>query len=397
MNRGSQRIRTASKYYGRRKATTRQRWAGVRRLIKPYKRNAKNLGGRRLPFKFNVAKSGLTKCGLEFILAQFNPWHPSLIGPCMPDLITTPSRKIKYMVKGSFSIGSSNVGFVSFNPYLPFGSEAFSGPPANPNFAAPVWKTQSSYASSAIALQDAVSSSGIVPSGLTHAYLDSEFIADDNTNSNVRKNIYDWRVVAAGIKMKYSGAPLNRQGTYVLYENQNNDAQLTDNPVTTESDLLQMDTGVTQLAIDEREHFVVWHPRNKWDFDYISESTFDLETNSFTVSEVARYVPLLIAAFGGEPGATVTFDIVVHYEFVGSGIPSKTKSESDQGALGANANGIPKAPSGGNADAEGKKKLKGAIVNLAGQTVGSMVEGYMPGLGAAANQAVKAAGNVLMS
>jgi len=140
---------------------------------------------------------------------------------------------------------------------------------------------------------------------------------------------YDWRPVGGGIKIQYNGAVQSRAGTYYLFEQPNNAnwlvAQATDPQPT---DLLKFEE-CAYTIIDENAVSVVHHPRDPTDTSYASNYYFQGDGAYSNFSNLATYHTMGILVTGAPTGGSFTFDCVMHWEMVGTAVPSRTMSHAD--------------------------------------------------------------------
>jgi len=302
---------------------------------------------RRLPFRTSASRAHavyqLNPCIKDFLKAQFNPWGEFTTPPCIPDLLAMPSYKVSYFAKGQFaSSGTTGIGFICLNPYMIFGHEG--GGHTNNFYSSPILYTDQSYPRGDISTTQArnwnftgtnPSFSGM-PVGENPAYWNSPWISDATMNANIQAGAIDWRLVGAGLKVKYAGAALTRKGVYILYEDPTNYGVIigtvgSSTPKTWGSADLMKEATTSQVAIDEREHCVLWHPRTNGDLDYFFDN-LQTSINTSIEDRLTGYDNLLIGVFNGdttEDAGVFTWEAIAHYEFVGPLTPDRTKTHSD--------------------------------------------------------------------
>lgn len=158
------------------------------------------------------AMIGLSKCAMRFALAICDPFNPLARGACIPRHPSEPSQKVHGFIRTSVAIGTGGYGFIAFNP-SPW------------NDVVQIWHSTSSWASTDGAIK-ILSANNALVTGITAGYnsnlpytlaqgVNSGYIVETG-NSPVGA-----RVVAAGIRIQYSGTTLNTSGmSYCLVEPQ---------------------------------------------------------------------------------------------------------------------------------------------------------------------------------
>lgn len=271
----------------------------------------------------------LGKCAKDWISVLYNPFKDFDTLPCIPDIITFPSQKVMYKTRGVFTINSTGSGYVSMNPYVPTAG-AFTV--SQPQSWAPLIFTDGTATGLNAGINPMhVRLSGIPLAGYGANYWNSPYSSDqvliDLTNDSLQ-----WRVVGAGLKVKYAGTPLNRKGTVVLYEDPTNDGWL-DTIIPSgrsENELLQIEEA-TYTALTEDEYSVTFKPRQQLDLEY-SANWFDA---SPAAAGLTAYDVIAIGAFGCEVGSSFAYEAVIYYEMIGSKTNGRTKSHSDPIGMGA--------------------------------------------------------------
>lgn len=116
-----------------------------------------------------------------------DPWNTPA-GACIPTWPATPSSRIVTKCRGVATVGTAGYGWVVVYPWSMAASDA-----------AAVWYTGASYTGSTFA--------GSTTTGVTSTSPNSPF-----TTSTIGDNSAIYRLVACGVRMRYTGSELNRGG-----------------------------------------------------------------------------------------------------------------------------------------------------------------------------------------
>jgi len=270
----------------------------------------------------------LSPCAANYLKAQYNPFADFDEPPCIPDLISTPSLKKDYRVRGTFDAsGTDGQGWIVFNPYIIASTALVAGAPTNPDYIAPIWTTKvTTTAGADLGVLDNLTESTYASATVGHTphYLPSEWGADA-LNWALQNGRITYRLVGAGLRVQYIGPSLYRAGNYVLYEDVCNGGELGQGQYNTVSTLTQ-DPATTFTAITNDEVAVTWHPRQALDLSYIGDYVGSL-------GDLAKYPVLAVAVSGtntGEaPHGQYQFECVVHVELQGMAIQGKTTTHAD--------------------------------------------------------------------
>jgi len=285
----------------------------------------------------------LSPCSKHYFDALYNPWNVKE-APCIPDAIQVPSQKMSTRIRGTMRTNSNGIGYIILNPYVPVSTQAESG--NNPAYLAPVWATNGLGTHSGIRVPPLVAP-GSLAASTEHAnpyYHNSQItgpnMADAMADSNF--NFNDWRPVAGGIKVQYAGQLEDRSGSYILFEAPVNDNFLgiTDN--LSDGAVLQNEEAAFTV-VAEAPVAVTHKVRNGQDVEYASE-WYDYASGAGNTDDLVTYHTMMIAVFGCVSQA-FNFEVIMHWEFVGSSFPARTRSHSDPTGFARINNTSPTAPS----------------------------------------------------
>jgi len=180
----------------KRQYVSKKRTAAYRAPAKKYKRTT--------PRAAYAPKSALSKrlevtipeCSIHYIDSLFDPFDTPA-GVCIPcDLFPLPSQKVKTTFRGVGNLGTTGYGWVAVNPTL-----------ANDVASIQVTSTASVGGSSTV-----LSAYTNIGTGM---FTMLPYAAADFSGGSVQG-----RIVAVGIRVRYSGTELNRSGLYVACEEQ---------------------------------------------------------------------------------------------------------------------------------------------------------------------------------
>lgn len=245
-------------------------------------------------------------CTKHFIKALYDPFDTPA-GVCIPcDLFPLPSQKCKALLRGSFNLGTTGFGFVSLSPSL-----------CNDDTA--IRATSSTSVGGASTTFNAYTNLGNdVFSKLPYS------LADVVTNATVAG-----RIVAAGLRVRYASKETDRRGIYNalesgdhedLYSLQNYNTVNRDYPQTTVS----RPTGTASW--DATVCYSGPIQPGELEFVNVSLPLRPSYADSATT-------PLIISC-QGNAGDILEFEAVVHVEYVGKKVESKTQSHADTQTYG---------------------------------------------------------------
>jgi hypothetical protein len=225
---------------------------------------------------------------------------------CIPTSLTLPSRKVRYWIHGTMStngdtVGGANECYIKFNPYCIL------------NVDHAVIATTSAWPAQTFP-DDSGTGTGVAPYALNSEYA---------TLYQTSVDTYDkFRVVGAGLRVRYSDTELNRGGYIVGIEEPNHFS------LSTSVDLADMSRFDTYKAVPATREWmsVVWHPREQDELNW-----FIAVNGSFGgADDRTQTWPLGFAIKGpGSTAVTYEFEACVIAELTGSTIRGLTPSESD--------------------------------------------------------------------
>jgi hypothetical protein len=224
------------------------------------------------------------------------------------------------------STGTLGTGFALFNPWMMIANDRAV---TVAQIAFPVVSTTSLYAGAtviAIGAAGAISTTGVAGSNSNSMF----------TSAFVGLGDKEYRLVAAGIRVRYIGTDFSNQGRLVLYRQQGNGA-IPITGVVNASNFLQDDYAVS-VPISRKSEYIYYIPDGAQLLSFQSDSFFN-------TGNLYQYIIWI------DGGSTATpqsweFEAVSYFEMTGSTLPL-TKSEADPvGFAGVLGSLLSKAPSG---------------------------------------------------
>jgi len=265
----------------------------------------------------------ISECAKDYARAVTNPFGRFSNLPCIPDFTIVPSAKLQCKIRGTFSTGSAGVGYVALNPLTAiFNNESGLGGVIDQ----PVIYTTAAYSDAYFHYE--ISGGAITTAGVAAA----------NSNSPYKNENQDWtwRVVGAGIQVRYMGSNFRNQGSVYLYQSPGNeDIPHTSSDVTNGVDFLKSNFTV-MVPVSRKSEFVYYQPKRHNDTFYQSEAEA-LPTRTGDQNFI-----LLIYVEGGDEDTpqSWSFEATVFYEIQGQGLPL-TPSHSDPNGYAAVVSSLP--------------------------------------------------------
>jgi hypothetical protein len=236
-----------------------------------------------------------------------------MVSPCVPDIGTGKTRKIKYFIKGTTT--GTDDGFCNFA----LAPRRFASNYASNNSGPPLLLTAGLGTGNATGAFPTLDTGGALPATWIAANWNSDY------STAVLNPLVTVRVVAAGLRVRYSGKVINEGGVWELV--------ITPDHATlgglTSAQIARYET-YSKIQVDRTWTRVLYAPL------YNNERTLDSD-------ETNGHVPLLDDHYMGiighiEPGETVEYEAVLLGEMMGAVIRDLTPSTADIVALEATVN-----------------------------------------------------------
>jgi len=245
----------------------------------------------------------LSECATHYALASYDPFT-TIGGACVPDNKTVPSNKFKWIERGTCLAGDT-WGFVTLALTAPVASATY-GNYSGTSFA--------NAGTDGWADADTGVSEPTFPATLPNAIT----IASSDTPLGSQ-----WRMVAAGLRIRYIGTQDQLGGQYYLHSSTNNNTMYND--TITFNDIVSSQNTRVEV-VDRNWHTICWTPKQQSDFDY-SESAYYPANSS-------RMEPIVIA-FMSTDANQFAWEMVWHWEVVNNTATNQSPSDSDPIGLAA--------------------------------------------------------------
>lgn len=232
-----------------------------------------------------------SQCTKDYASSSVAPWNNA--SPCLPHGFPLASRKMKTFARGIATIGS-DIGFVIARP---------AAGASNNNFV--VLSTDAGYAGSTV--RDSTTM-GVNASVANSDYASSSF----STSSN------QYRLVTAGIRIKYRGTALARGGRIVALEEP--DHQSLDGHTVSQLLSYKGATSLRPSGGDDWTELVSSGPKVPSELQY---------SENFLPTANPSNNAYMVLAFEGVPDLAFEWEFWGNYEIIGSDVRSKTISHHD--------------------------------------------------------------------
>jgi len=255
--------------------------------------------GRRQPRTQQISKELAIKvpdCAVHYIDSLFDPWDTPA-GVCIPaGQFPIPSQKVKVHLRGTFALGTSGYGYITFSPCI-----------------------ASNLPSLTVTNTNSAGTAGSAFNAYTNLTTVNFNRLPFDTTDLLAKTVQG-RVVAAGVRVRYAGTEDSRSGIYLSIEEQDHNTLVSEafNTLYTYSNVRS-----SRPAGD-----------GNWDASVsysgpTSPQMVEFDTDSYPISSpAADSVPFVIAC-QGKASDPMEYEAVVHVEYIGSKVPGKTQSHAD--------------------------------------------------------------------
>lgn len=253
----------------------------------------------------------LGTCAAQYAAALGNPFNGPLA--CIPLFPSIPSQRIRTWVRGSMSTGTAGYGSISANPFFVANTTASAG-------FTPVRFTDNTYAG-AISAGFPVAAGSVV--GVNKVYANSPYSAAQISATGIM-----FRVVAAGLRIFYTGTVLNKGG--VLYGLQHPNHQSIEGY--TPDNMMAFEEAAKTSNTNETKTFTVYYkPVDQDDLEFSSANGKAGNDDDPVTVNGGHYMGIAVVAPIGTPFVAQQFDFEYFsiIEFTGPNVPSKQPSDAD--------------------------------------------------------------------
>jgi hypothetical protein len=311
-----------------------------RNNVQTKKNNNNRRRNRKRPQAPIKPKIHIPECTKHYAQALADPFSLNA-DVCIPDTHSVPSKKAKFIIRGTGSTQSNNLGTVFANPFFAANDKLEFLTGVETCFTGVVAYTNGASTSVAVrTYENQGTPNGITTSALSRSpYALTDF--DTGPSGNPQPTIIgaQVRIVGAGLRVRYTGTKLNEGGTILIAKRQ--DGESFDN-FTYDSISSMMNTQVRQLG--SKWHQVSYTPVQPSDYDYCRNGCFganeDINTlNADAVLKASRH-HIGFVLKSAAPSQPFEWEYVVHVEFLGKVIDNISRSHSDIVGLSAVRNAI---------------------------------------------------------
>jgi len=257
----------------------------------------------------------LRPCTAEYAVALVDPFGSRQTMPCIPDSIVLPSAKFQTKARATLTNGTAGTGFVLFDPWkMAYNNGAL----VNTWCDNPIIYTNGAYAGASL-INYTVNAGAFAVAGVTSSGSNSPYSQADFT-ANGRQ----LRLVAAGLRVTYTGSSFRNQGRLLLFRSQSNASY----PTIIQSGTLLNDNYTSVMTVSRKSEYTFYTPDNH---DYIAYHPLTDYFGSNANSHFA-YGILVDGADGTAPQSWF-IEAIAYFEIVGPGL-TLSKSHSDVEGMG---------------------------------------------------------------
>lgn len=263
----------------------------------------------------------LSPCANKYLRCLSMPFD-DIDEVCIPDMISLPSFKTKWTSRGTFAAGTTGFGYVSLNPYLMAQSSVAVNPTGTQ---APINFSLSTYTGTVAHVRPTTTSVNTAFAGSNSQYSMNDLVFGNAQN-------FSFRLVGAGLRVRFIGTNLNQGGRLILFRNRNNIPAAVDINVNN----VLTDIYYSTDPVDRSWREVTYAPASTDDANYEEES--DPTTGGID------YRIMYALVEGVVPGQSFEFEAIGHFEYIGGGVLKAlpvTVSHADPVGYGAVISSLP--------------------------------------------------------
>lgn len=237
----------------------------------------------------------ISHCAAEYLRALLNPFTGPLA--CVPVPPAIESRKVRSWVKASFAIGSGGFGFAFASPIASITTSQFC-----------CYASTSAYAGS-VMTQGGVGVQGYLSN--------AQFVNGDFGNSLATPNLAQARIVASGLRVRYTGTELNKSGLIYPWHHRTN-GDLENEGI----NAYYAFQGSEPFQVTRNWTCITWSPKT------VADWTFSGPLANITVQPIGIMI-------SGVPGNTYELEFTTIAEITGPFVGAMTPTHSDANAFQA--------------------------------------------------------------
>jgi len=282
----------------------------------------------------NLMLSDVSK---KYIQSFLDPFNQSVLGVGVPRPGSMPSYKVTGFIRGTGSIGTLGVGFVSISPCVV-------------NDRSCVFYTTSAYASTQVSQSSSDVNADTNPGSATSpasVLMTNLPYTQAQVTSSTNGTIIEGRIVSCSLKMYYTGTKLNESGQYYSYSDPTCDVICGG----THLDAVQGTGGPTTALLAQKDGCEITHVSGNTEprLIVISSDAFENDyprDNSTTLRKMFPYSqnntmvdgnhapPVAVIMITGVASQPFYFEAVTHVEYAGAGVVQSLLSESKSDVVG---------------------------------------------------------------
>jgi len=289
----------------------------------------------------------LSECAKKFCAARTDPWSSMADGACIPDMIVLASQKLRFRSRGFFATGFGTVGWITLDPFAMLWNDGVPNPlaPFGGTGQPIVYTTGNSFAPSDY--EWAGSASAYVPIGVAGSNSDSTFTSAFLTNPGGAGSKIEpptFRLVGAGIRVRYTGAAINRGGRITAYRSPDN-SEIDHVSGLTSSRLLQTKEAITDIVSSDWHH-VCYVPTQTVFVSYnpvVSVGSSPSFGTGTPINNANHHCMLLYIDAPSSVPLQFEFDVQAHFEVMGTQFVT-TPSHADPVGMAAVQTALTQTP-----------------------------------------------------
>lgn len=254
--------------------------------------------------------------------------------PGIPTDLALPSHKWKSRVRGVMVTGTQGTCFATLRPELGITNEVWAASYSHPAVVdrdwTPIITTDATYARADVA--EVNPATGSPHTGVVGLISDSPYgnamFQEVVNGENISKRKF--RLVAAGVKIRYMGQELKRGGSIILWRNQDNGGT-----APADEDVMLRSHHCTRAPVDRGWHQVTYRPSSTDHYNYHGPN--DMLSGGGLNAVYAAPAPIVaakIAVYGAEPGMAFELEADFYYEALG---PNLTLTSTPSDPIGMSA------------------------------------------------------------
>jgi hypothetical protein len=314
-----------------------------KRSQRPQKKSRPRPRARKSPTQVSVK---LPDCTTSYLRALSDPFRLSELA-CIPDSHVVPSKKGKFILRGTGSTGDNTFGYAIMNPFH-VANDLMESIEAGQNlgFGCLAVTNGSANVGNISTFAGLTTSNGVTAYPLLKSpYALAAFDQSPNGTNNATTVGAQARVVGAGLRLRFTGTNLNKGGTAILVRREDGESIYGFS-----YDQLASRDNTIAKPLGDGWHEITYLPVQPHDYDYCRNGALGAEpingdplsVHATAIVDTRHATGILVRS--AAPSQPFDWEYVVHVEFLGKLIDSVTKSHSDITGMSHVRNAIASAP-----------------------------------------------------